>query len=56
VWQDYFYRHTLAPSEDIVIIKIDEKTLNETQSQGNLKTLTIPKSTYATLVEKLQSA
>jgi CHASE2 domain-containing sensor protein len=56
VWQDYFYRHTLAPSEDIVIIKIDEKTLNELQAKNTLKTLSIPKSTYATLIEKLQSA
>ena len=28
VWQDKIYRHTLTPSDDIVIVKIDEKTLN----------------------------
>jgi adenylate cyclase len=57
VWQDYFYRHTVTPStDDIVIIKIDEKTLNELQAKNTLKTLSIPKGTYATLIEKLQSA
>lgn len=56
VWQDNIYTHSLVPSTDkIVIVKIDEKTLNELQAKGNLKNLTIPKSIYAILVEKLES-
>lgn len=57
-WQDYFHRHRLAPSKDIVIIKIDEKSLNAIQagSQSELRMLTIPKSTYANLVSKLSDA
>lgn len=56
VWQDRIYRHTLAPSQDIVIVKIDEKTLNNLQSQSDQKMLTIPKSMYTILVEKLEAA
>jgi adenylate cyclase len=39
-----------------VIIKIDEKTLNSLQSRSDQKMLTIPKSMYTILVEKLESA
>lgn len=56
VWQDHLYKHTLKPStDDIVIVKIDEKTLNELQAKSNLKTLSISKSIYAILVQKLES-
>ena len=55
-WQDRIYRHTLAPSQDIVIVKIDEKTLNSLQSRSENKMLTIPKSMYTILVEKLEAA
>ncbi len=56
VWQDKIYRHTLTPSDDIVIVKIDEKTLNSFQAQSDQKMLTIPKSMYTILVEKLEAA
>jgi CHASE2 domain-containing sensor protein len=39
-----------------VIIKIDEKTLNTLQAKNTLKMLSIPKQTYAELIEKLESA
>jgi adenylate cyclase len=39
-----------------VIVKIDEKTLNSLQSRSDQKMLTIPKSMYTILVEKLESA
>jgi CHASE2 domain-containing sensor protein len=39
-----------------VIVKIDEKTLNSLQAQSDQKMLTIPKSMYTILVEKLESA
>ena len=54
IWQDRIYTHTLHPSENIALIKIDEKTLNSLQAHGDLKMLTIPKSTYGDLVEKLE--
>jgi hypothetical protein len=56
MWQDTIYTHTLKPSSDIVIINIDERTLNELQANGDLKMLTIPKKIYSDLVEKLESA
>ena len=55
-WQDTIYAHTLKPSKDIIIIKIDEKTLNNFQSGSDLKMLTIPKSKYTQLVDLLHFA
>ena len=57
-WQDYIYKHTLkASSSDIVIIKIDEKTLNSIQNNPNdLKNLTLTKRTYSDLVKNLEKA
>lgn len=59
MWQDYFHRHSLTPSTDqIVIINIDEKTLNTLQDQNNstnIRMLTLAKSDYATLVQKLEN-
>ena len=49
VWQDKIYRHTLTPSDDIVIV-------NSFQAQSDQKMLTIPKSMYTILVEKLEAA
>jgi CHASE2 domain-containing sensor protein len=54
IWQDYIYKHDLTPSSDIVIINIDDRTLNEIQATGDLKMLTISKQIYADLVEKLE--
>jgi class 3 adenylate cyclase/CHASE2 domain-containing sensor protein len=55
-WQDRLYTHTLRPSSDIAIIRIDNESLNAMQAKGNLKMLTIPKSYYITLIEKLEAA
>jgi class 3 adenylate cyclase/CHASE2 domain-containing sensor protein len=55
VWQDKIYEHTLRPSNDIAIIKIDNDSLNALQAKWNLKVLTIPKENYITLIENLQS-
>lgn len=46
--------HTLRPSDSIALITIDEATLNEFQSKSDQKMLTIPKSIYRDLVEKLE--
>lgn len=56
VWQDYFHTHDLHPSsKDIVIIKIDERTLNGIQNNANdLKNLTLTKETYSNLVRDLE--
>ncbi len=56
VWQDYFHTHTLRPSSDMAIIAIDEKTINTLQASGDQKMLTIPKSRYRDLLEKLEWA
>ena len=56
IWQDYFYTHDLRPSSDIAIIAIDERTINALQANSDQKMLTIPKSTYTDLVEKLEGA
>jgi CHASE2 domain-containing sensor protein len=37
-----------------VIIAIDERTINTLQATGDQKMLTIPKSKYAGLIEKLE--
>ncbi len=56
-WQDKIYAHTLRPSKkDIAIIRIDNESLNALQAKGNLKMLTIPKSYYVSLIEKLENA
>lgn len=56
VWQDYFHTHDLRPSSNIVIVAIDDRTLNTLQATSDQKMLTIPKSTYADLTEKLEGA
>lgn len=61
VWQDKIYTHLLRPSDNIAIIKIDNESINALQangkmSKGNLKMLTIPKSSYISLIEKLEKA
>lgn len=55
VWQDMFHKHTPTPSSDIIIIKIDEPSLNELQAKNNLTMLGIPKSIYTTLIQKLEN-
>jgi len=49
----YTYRFT--PSPDIVIIKIDDETLNSVQAHADLKTLTLGKTLYTELIDKLES-
>jgi CHASE2 domain len=51
---DRLYRYRFTPSRDIAIIKIDDVSLNTLQAKSDLKTLTIEKSTYTTLIEKLE--
>jgi CHASE2 domain-containing sensor protein len=48
------YHHTLRSSDTIALITIDEATLNEFQSKSDQKMLTIPKSVYRDLVDKLE--
>lgn len=54
-WQDRIYTHDLPASDQIRVITIDDATLNEFQSQWDLKMLTIPKSKYIELIEALES-
>ncbi len=53
-FQNFIYRYHWNPSKDIVLIKIDETSLNALQANGNLKMLTIPKSKYIQLVQMLE--
>lgn len=55
VWQDYFYQHKLRPSSDIVLITIDDNTINKLQAKWDLKMLTISKKYYSDLVTKLSA-
>lgn len=52
---DFLYRYNFSPSEDIVLITIDNDTINTLQSWSFLKMLTVPKSVFIDLVEKLES-
>lgn len=54
-FQNLLYTYDWKPSKDIVIIKIDEKSLNALQAQSNQKNLAIPKTTYVELIQKLHS-
>ncbi len=53
--QNFFYKYDRKPSKDIVIIKIDEKSLNVLQAQSNQKNFAIPKALYGELIKKLHS-
>jgi class 3 adenylate cyclase/CHASE2 domain-containing sensor protein len=55
-WQDNLYKHTIIPENDIAVIKIDNESLDALQAKWNLKMLTIPKSNYIALIEKLEAA
>ena len=52
---NWLYKYTFAASKDIVIINIDDTTLNSLQAESDLKMLRIPKSIYRNLVESLES-
>lgn len=54
-WQDQIYTPHLAPSEDIVLVLIDEASINDLQANNNMQMLTIPKSLYARVQEKLMA-
>lgn len=53
IWQDNIYTHSLAPSSDIVLVTIDDDSINTLQTQHNGKMLTIPKSVYTRVVDIL---
>lgn len=53
--QSALYTYDFKPSQDIAIIKIDDASLNTLQAKTDQKMLTIPKSTYIDLIEKLES-
>lgn len=59
-WQDYIYKHTFEPSKNIVVITIDEKTLNHYSgnqiASAEYSTLTIPKSDYTKVMKTLIDA
>lgn len=52
-WQDSIYKHSISPKSNIVLITIDEKTLNTYQSDKDAKILTIPKTSYTRLIDEL---
>ena len=54
-FQNSIYPYHWTPSKDIVVIKIDDGSLNALQASGNLKMLTIPKSKYMQLVQMLEA-
>ena len=54
--QDFIYKPTLAPSDNIVIVEIDETTLNNLNSQSEYSMLTIGKDEYTRLMKFLKAA
>lgn len=52
--QDIIYAHKSEPSKNIVMIEIDEKTINELMSASDYSMLTIGKTVYAEVVENLK--
>lgn len=54
-WQDTIYKHSLAPSNDIAIIRIDDTTLNKFRAKADTKEIGIPKSAYIELIDLLRS-
>ena len=53
--QNSLYKYDFTPSKDIAIVKIDDASLNTLQAKSDQKMLTIPKSVYIDLIEKLES-
>ncbi len=53
--QSSLYPYHFTPSKNIAIVKIDDASLNSLQAESDLKMLTIPKSVYIDLIEKLES-
>lgn len=53
-WQSTLWKHTFTPSNDIVLISIDDASINALQAGNNMKMLSIPKSIYTSLIEKLE--
>ena len=54
IWQDTIYTHTLKASDNIILVNIDEQSINSLQANGDLKMLTIPKKIYANFVDKIE--
>ncbi len=54
-WQDAIYKHSLQPKTKITLITIDEKTFNTYQSDKDAKILTLPKTSYARLIDELDT-
>ncbi len=52
---NWLYTYHFRPSPDIAIIKIDDTTLNTLQAKSDIKTLTLSKSIYTDLIEKLEA-
>jgi class 3 adenylate cyclase/CHASE2 domain-containing sensor protein len=53
-FQNALYKYSFVPNKDIVIVKIDDETLNTLQSQSNLKVLTLSKKTYIDIINNLE--
>lgn len=57
-WQDKIYKHTFTPSKNIVVVTIDEKTMNyynsKAVSSSDYSMLTIPKSDYIQFMNNLK--
>lgn len=54
-FQDTIYTHSLEPSKNIVVVEIDEHTINTLQAKNELQMLSIPKKYYEHLVRILRS-
>lgn len=52
-WQDYIHEHNLEPGKNIVIVEIDEKTINTLGGKSEYSMLTIEKDKYKELVTRL---
>ncbi len=53
--QDFIYKHNLAPGKNIVIVEIDEETIDSLGGKSDYSMLTIGKDKYAKLVEIINS-
>lgn len=50
---NWLYKYDFEPSPEIVLVTIDDTTLNTFQQYGDLKNLTIPKSAYQSVINNI---
>lgn len=56
VWQDAIYTHKTEPWKNIVVVEIDEETINAIQSESKWQSLGISKKEYISILKSLLEA